>query len=144
MCYMAYAMGRMRCIWGEDAGEFRPERWLENGVFQPESPFKFTAFQVCSHFSNYIYHTLLDSSILYIYIYIVTRKKYFLIIFQCQAGPRICLGKEFAYRQLKILAAVLVNFFKFKLVDERKEARYRTMFTLHMDQGLHLYAFPRL
>ena len=46
MSYMPYAMGRMRCIWGEDAGEFRPERWLDSGVFQPESPFKFTAFQV--------------------------------------------------------------------------------------------------
>ncbi|KAK3220891.1 hypothetical protein Dsin_014861 [Dipteronia sinensis] len=103
--YMPYAMGRMTYIWGDDAEEFRPERWLHNGVFQPENPFKFTAFQ---------------------------------------AGPRICLGKEFAYRQMKMLGAVLVNFFKFKLVDETKEATYRTMFTLHMDQGLHLYAYSRL
>lgn len=44
--YMAYAMGRMTYIWGEDAEEYRPERWLENGIFQPESPFKFAAFQV--------------------------------------------------------------------------------------------------
>lgn len=44
--YMAYPMGRMTYIWGEDAEEFRPERWLHDGVFQPESPFKFTAFQV--------------------------------------------------------------------------------------------------
>ncbi|GJS46499.1 cytochrome P450 704C1-like protein [Tanacetum coccineum] len=102
--YMAYPMGRMTYIWGDDAEEFRPERWLNNGVFQPESPFKFTAFQ---------------------------------------AGPRICLGKEFAYRQMKILAAILVYFFKFKLVDESKEATYRTMFTLHMDNGLLLYAFHR-
>ncbi|KAL5570101.1 hypothetical protein UlMin_026676 [Ulmus minor] len=103
--YMAYAMGRMTYIWGEDAEEFRPERWLENGVFRAESPFKFTAFH---------------------------------------AGPRICLGKEFAYRQMKILAAVLLNSYRFKLADESKEATYRTMFTLHMDQGLQLYAFPRL
>ncbi|KAI3817938.1 hypothetical protein L1987_11739 [Smallanthus sonchifolius] len=102
--YMAYPMGRMTYIWGEDAEEFRPERWLHDGVFQPESPFKFTAFQ---------------------------------------GGPRICLGKEFAYRQMKIMAAFLVFFFKFQLVDESKEATYRTMFTLHMDKGLHLYAFPR-
>ncbi|XVE64123.1 hypothetical protein DITRI_Ditri07aG0076600 [Diplodiscus trichospermus] len=102
--YMAYAMGRMTYIWGEDADKFRPERWLDNGIFRPESPFKFTAFQ---------------------------------------AGPRICLGKEFAYRQMKILAAVLLYFFQFRLVHERKEATYRTMFTLHMAEGLNVYAFPR-
>lgn len=45
--YMAYAMGRMTNIWGEDAEVFRPERWLSNGIFQPESPFKFIAFHVC-------------------------------------------------------------------------------------------------
>ena len=44
--YMAYAMGRMDYIWGDDAEEFRPERWLVNGIFQPESPFKFIAFHV--------------------------------------------------------------------------------------------------
>ncbi|XP_076953102.1 cytochrome P450 704C1-like [Bidens hawaiensis] len=104
VAYMAYPMGRMTYIWGDDAEEFRPERWFHNGVFQPESSFKFTAFQ---------------------------------------GGPRICLGKEFAYRQMKILAAFLVYFFKFKLVDESEEATYRTMFTLHMDKGLRLYAFRR-
>lgn len=45
--YQSYSMGRMEFIWGEDAEEFRPERWLdESGTFQAESPFKFTAFQV--------------------------------------------------------------------------------------------------
>ncbi|PRQ48963.1 putative abieta-7,13-dien-18-ol hydroxylase [Rosa chinensis] len=43
--YQAYAMGRMKFLWGDDAEEFRPDRWLdENGIFQEESPFKFTAF----------------------------------------------------------------------------------------------------
>ncbi|MFS7945367.1 putative abieta-7,13-dien-18-ol hydroxylase [Helianthus anomalus] len=104
VAFIPYPMGRMTYIWGDDAEEFRPERWLNNGVFQPESPFKFTAFQ---------------------------------------GGPRICLGKEFAYRQMKILAAFLVNFYKFKLVDESEEVTYRTMFTLHMDKGLNVYACKR-
>ncbi|CAM0903273.1 unnamed protein product [Alopecurus aequalis] len=72
--YQPYAMGRMKFLWGDDAEEFRPERWLDDdGMFVPESPFKFTAFQ---------------------------------------AGPRICLGKEFAYRQMKIFAAVLLYLFR--------------------------------
>ncbi|XP_050237704.1 cytochrome P450 704C1 [Mercurialis annua] len=102
--YMAYAMGRMPYIWGQDAEEFRPERWLNNGIFQPESPFKFVAFH---------------------------------------AGPRICLGKDFAYRQMKILSMALLRFFRFKLDDDTTKVTYRTMFTLHINQGLHLQAIPR-
>ena len=50
--YVPYAMGRMEYLWGKDAEVFRPERWLDqNGEFQQESPFKFTAFQVRYDFS---------------------------------------------------------------------------------------------
>ncbi|PRQ59924.1 putative abieta-7,13-dien-18-ol hydroxylase [Rosa chinensis] len=43
--YQPYSMGRMKFIWGDDAEEFRPERWIdENGNFQEEIPFKFLAF----------------------------------------------------------------------------------------------------
>ncbi|KAJ9680892.1 hypothetical protein PVL29_020023 [Vitis rotundifolia] len=102
--YISYAMGRMSYIWGEDAKEFRPERWLNNGVFQPESPFKFVAFH---------------------------------------AGPRICLGKDFAYRQMKIAAMTLLHFFRFKLEDATRNVTYKTMFTLHINGGLRLQAIPR-
>ncbi|KAG6597184.1 Cytochrome P450 704C1, partial [Cucurbita argyrosperma subsp. sororia] len=44
--YQPYAMGRMKFIWGDDAEEFRPERWFDrDGKLQPQIPFKFTAFQ---------------------------------------------------------------------------------------------------
>ncbi|XP_062001764.1 cytochrome P450 704C1-like [Rosa rugosa] len=102
--YMTYAMGRMPYIWGKDAEDFRPERWLKDGIFQPESPFKFVAFH---------------------------------------AGPRICLGKDFAYRQMKILAMALLYFFRFKLADEAREVNYRTMFTLHIDGSLPMLAVRR-
>jgi len=46
--YISYAMGRMTYIWGQDAEEFKPERWLKDGVFQPESQFKFISFHVCT------------------------------------------------------------------------------------------------
>ncbi|XLU82434.1 hypothetical protein S245_005854 [Arachis hypogaea] len=103
--YQPYAMGRMKFIWGDDAEEFRPERWLDhNGIFQPDSPFRFTAFQ---------------------------------------AGPRICLGKEFAYRQMKIFSAVLLGCFRFELSDETKVVTYKTMINLHIDGGLEVKAFHR-
>lgn len=103
--FQPYAMGRMKYLWGDDAEDFRPERWLdEDGFCRQESPFKFTAFQ---------------------------------------AGPRICLGREFAYRQMKIFSAVLIGSYRFKLSNERKDVSYRVMLTLHIDGGLHLVASHR-
>ncbi|CAN4125729.1 unnamed protein product [Withania somnifera] len=103
--YQPYAMGRMKFIWGDDAEEYKPERWLDgDGFFRQESPFKFTAFQ---------------------------------------AGPRICLGKEFAYRQMKIFSAVLLRYYVFRLSDEKKTVNYRTMINLHIDEGLHVRVFHR-
>ncbi|KAA8550180.1 hypothetical protein F0562_001864 [Nyssa sinensis] len=43
--YHPYAMGRMERVWGPDCLEFKPERWLQNGVFTPENPFKYPVFQ---------------------------------------------------------------------------------------------------
>ncbi|KAF9593407.1 hypothetical protein IFM89_022686 [Coptis chinensis] len=43
--YHPYAMGRMEELWGPDCLEFKPERWLINGAFTPQSPFKFPVFQ---------------------------------------------------------------------------------------------------
>ncbi|KAL6123316.1 hypothetical protein ACLB2K_075838 [Fragaria x ananassa] len=106
VAYQPYAMGRMKFLWGDDAEEFRPERWLdENGTFQPESPFKFTVFQ---------------------------------------AGPRICLGKEFAYREMKIFSAVLLRYYTFKLNEKKIGVNYRTMINLYIDGGLYVLASPRL
>ncbi|CAA7391767.1 unnamed protein product [Spirodela intermedia] len=59
-----------------------------------------------------------------------------------QAGPRICLGKEFAYRQMKIFAAVLLRFFTFKLTDE-EAIHYRMTISLFMDSGLNVLVFRR-
>ncbi|KAI3770241.1 hypothetical protein L6452_01367 [Arctium lappa] len=98
-------MGRMKFIWGDDALEFKPERWLDhNGCFHPENPFKFTAFQ---------------------------------------AGPRTCLGRDFAYRQMKIFSSILLGCFAFKLTDENKIPMYRTMINLQIDGPLHISVSKR-
>uniref|UniRef100_A0A0D9V804 Cytochrome P450 n=1 Tax=Leersia perrieri TaxID=77586 RepID=A0A0D9V804_9ORYZ len=43
--YHAYAMGRMESVWGPDCAEFRPDRWLRDGRFVPESPYRYPVFQ---------------------------------------------------------------------------------------------------
>lgn len=39
--YNSYAMGRSKQIWGEDAAEFRPERWLNA---EPKDPYEYPVF----------------------------------------------------------------------------------------------------
>ncbi|KAF2535485.1 hypothetical protein F2Q68_00019886 [Brassica cretica] len=40
-----YALGRMRSVWGEDASEFKPERWIsENGGLKREPSSKYLVF----------------------------------------------------------------------------------------------------
>lgn len=103
--YVPYAMGRMSFLWGDDAEEFRPERWMtEDGRFQAQPLFKFTAFQ---------------------------------------AGPRTCLGKDSAYLQMKMTAALVLWFFRLRLVPGH-QVGYRTMLVLAMRYGLRVTVSPRV
>ncbi|OMO70158.1 Cytochrome P450 [Corchorus capsularis] len=43
--YHQYAMGRMDRIWGSDCLEYKPERWLQNGIYVPENGYKYPVFQ---------------------------------------------------------------------------------------------------
>ena len=43
--YHPYAMGRLEKLWGSDCLEFKPERWLKDGVFVPPNPYKYPVFQ---------------------------------------------------------------------------------------------------
>ncbi|KAI4325887.1 hypothetical protein MLD38_031251 [Melastoma candidum] len=43
--FEVYSMGRMKSIWGDDASEFRPERWIsEKGTIKHEPSYKFLSF----------------------------------------------------------------------------------------------------
>ncbi|KAL9240030.1 hypothetical protein vseg_014293 [Gypsophila vaccaria] len=42
--YHSYAMGRMESIWGKDCLEFKPERWLVDGLYKPKNSFDFPVF----------------------------------------------------------------------------------------------------
>lgn len=95
--YNSYAMGRMESIWGPDCREYRPERWLENGVFKPKSPFRFPVFH---------------------------------------AGPRMCLGKDLAYTQMKAVAASVMERFDVEVVDKERERELDYTMILRVKGGL--------
>lgn len=103
--YHTYAMGRMKNIWGKDCGEYKPERWLENGICKQESPFKFPVFH---------------------------------------AGPRMCLGKDMAFIQMKSIAAAVLERFRIEvLVEDGKSPEHLLSLTLRMKGGLLVRAKER-
>ncbi|KAH0682141.1 hypothetical protein KY289_019893 [Solanum tuberosum] len=68
----------MELVWGKDALEFKPERWIsERGTVKHEPSYKFFSFN---------------------------------------AGPRICLGKEVAFTQMKAVAAAIIHNFHVEMV----------------------------
>ncbi|KAE8731106.1 Cytochrome P450 94C1 [Hibiscus syriacus] len=97
--YHPYAMGRMEEIWGSDCLEFKPERWLKHdGVFFPESPFKYPVFQ---------------------------------------GGFRVCLGKEMALLELKMVALSLLRRFQIKLVTtNNRQPQFSPGLTATFNSGL--------
>ncbi|KAL3691648.1 hypothetical protein R1sor_005299 [Riccia sorocarpa] len=42
--YSPYCQGRMEQLWGEDCLEYKPERWLRDGICQQVSQFKYPVF----------------------------------------------------------------------------------------------------
>ncbi|KAL9373542.1 hypothetical protein Peur_033162 [Populus x canadensis] len=97
--YHAYAMGRMESIWGKNCRDFVPERWLENGIYRQESPFKFPVFN---------------------------------------AGPRMCLGKDMAYIQMKSIAASVIERFEIDAQNKEKCPDHLLSLTLRMKGGLQV------
>jgi cytochrome P450 len=54
-----------------------------------------------------------------------------------QAGPRICLGKDMAYLQMKVVAASLLRLFKFTVVPGHV-VTYRSTIVFTMKHGLQM------
>ncbi|KAM7529950.1 hypothetical protein LguiB_033360 [Lonicera macranthoides] len=95
--YHAYAMGRMENIWGKDWSEFRPDRWIGDGGFEPENPFRFPVFH---------------------------------------GGPRMCLGKDMAYIQMKSIVASVIERFEIDVQDKNTCPEHVLSLTLRMKNGL--------
>ncbi|KAG0245978.1 cytochrome P450 [Mortierella sp. GBAus27b] len=108
-----YCLGRNKEVWGEDAEQFVPERWLVSndaikanntttshshgkspfGKFKAESPYKFTSFN---------------------------------------AGPRLCLGQTFATLEAMVTTTLLIQKYQFKLAPGQQPAMIKGSVTLPM------------
>lgn len=77
-------------VWGPDATEFKPERWLDSGKLTSVSAFQFVAFN---------------------------------------AGPRLCLGKNLAMLEMKLIVATLLSKYYVK-VESPENVAYAVSFTL--------------
>lgn len=105
--YHPYAMGRVEKLWGPNWAEYRPERWLELEEGENGSEGKWK---------------------------FVPRDPYSFPVFQ--AGPRICLGKEMAYLQMKRVASgILERFRVVPAVEEGFEPVYIPSLTSKMQGG---------
>ncbi|KAJ3701670.1 hypothetical protein LUZ61_005375 [Rhynchospora tenuis] len=96
--YVMYSMARMEGIWGKDCREFKPERWLRDGIFTNENSFRYVVFN---------------------------------------AGPRLCIGKKFAYMQMKMVAASILLRYHVEVV-EKQEVVPKLTTTLYMKNGLRV------
>ncbi|XP_078432934.1 cytochrome P450 94B3-like [Wolffia australiana] len=103
--YFPYGMGRMERLWGKDAEEFRPSRWLDAEVKEmvKVSPFKYPVFQ---------------------------------------AGPRVCLGKDMAFVQMKYVAVSVLKKFHLSPVSVVRPV-FLPLLTAHMAGGLSVSVTKR-
>ncbi|XP_008222001.2 PREDICTED: cytochrome P450 86B1-like [Prunus mume] len=101
--YSMFSMARIESIWGQDCLEFRPERWIKDGVFVSENQFKYPVFN---------------------------------------GGPRLCVGKKFAYMQMKMVAAAILLRYEVKVVEGHNVVPKLTT-TLYMQNGLLVTLKPR-
>ncbi|CAO2818816.1 unnamed protein product [Amaranthus hypochondriacus] len=114
--YHTYAMGRMEGIWGVDWAEYRPERWVQMKDMVESGEGKWE---------------------------FVPKDPYCYPVFQ--AGPRVCLGKEMAFLQMKrVVAAILERFQVVPVMEEGFEPVYVPNLTAKMCGGLPVRIVERV
>uniref|UniRef100_A0A7C9E1Z0 Unspecific monooxygenase n=1 Tax=Opuntia streptacantha TaxID=393608 RepID=A0A7C9E1Z0_OPUST len=107
--YFPYGMGRMETIWGKDWFEFRPDRWFDQ-TGRDDQPVQ--GGEKSKRFKM--------------------RSPYEFPVFQ--AGPRVCLGKEMAFIQMKYVVASVISRFDFEPVCSDPPV-FVPLLTAHMAGG---------
>ena len=114
--YFPYGMGRMERLWGKDCLEFRPDRWFDEPVGD-DSEDDGTGVRTMKQVSPYMFPVF-------------------------QVGPRVCLGKEMAYIQMKYVVASIVNRFRIEPVCD-KQPVFVPLLTAHMAGGFNVRVYKK-
>ncbi|KAK3815803.1 MAG: cytochrome P450 [Linnemannia gamsii] len=99
--WSSYVMGRSEKIWGPDAREYKPSRWINT---EKPSQGKFSSFH---------------------------------------AGPRVCLGQNFAVLEALTVIGMILQKFELTLVDSAKLPPYGVSVTMPMLEGLPMRVHRR-
>ncbi|KAK9684294.1 hypothetical protein RND81_10G199800 [Saponaria officinalis] len=115
--FFQYGMGRMHKIWGNDWAKFNPDRWFENNKIdhdqeQRDGDDNSSTHRVLKMVSPYVFPVF-------------------------QAGPRICLGKDMAFIQMKYVVASILSRFDFEPVSNEPPV-FVPLMTAHMAGGLRV------
>ncbi|KAF9313349.1 Protein kinase alk2 [Podila horticola] len=92
--WSSYVMGRSELVWGKDAKEYKPSRWINT---EKPSQGKFNSFH---------------------------------------AGPRVCLGQQFATIEALTMIAMILSQYTVELVNPDKVPPYGVSVTMPMLEGL--------
>ncbi|KAK5047347.1 hypothetical protein LTR84_006870 [Exophiala bonariae] len=106
----AWAVHRDYEVFGEDAGPFRPERWLE-GDHERIRLMRKHLYQVC--YSTITEH--FPSNLAYLFL-------------QFGAGSHVCLGRNLALLEMNRLLPQLLREFEMELVDPTRELKAEAVF----------------
>ncbi|KAH9608233.1 hypothetical protein KSS87_015046 [Heliosperma pusillum] len=109
--YFPYGMGRMEKIWGSDWSRFDPDRWFEKARKDDDDDDD-NSRGVLKMVNPYVFPVF-------------------------QAGPRVCLGKEMAFIQMKYVVASVISLFDFEPVSLEQPV-FVPLLTSHMYGGLRV------
>lgn len=123
--WSSYAQGRSTKVWGEDAKEFHPERWLdENGNLKRESAGKWSAF----HAGPRICLGNLNCHHLYSVTYSIS--------------PSPFLGQNLATLEALVCVSMLLRRYRFTLVPNQT-VTYDISLTMPMKYGMKMFVGKR-
>ncbi|KAF9353162.1 hypothetical protein BGX26_009073 [Mortierella sp. AD094] len=120
--YSTWSMGRTKSVWGVDAEDFVPERWLvEDEVSSPKHSTATASGRGVSPFGKFRMESMFKFN-----------------SFNC--NPRLCLGQTFATLQAMVTTCMFLQNFDMSLVPGQPVPEAKVSVMLAMNRPLMVYA----